>query len=255
MPVPYNLAKYHKDSILKPEHLFEKKLISIETKSPNLIFLCFSDSFFDLIVKKFKNTKINGIYGDLRIFKSSNGKIGILGKFGIGGPVTAVLTENLAYWGVKTIFTIGLGSSLQEKIKIGDIILVEKAIRDEGVSYHYEEASKYSHGSKDLLNKISNMLSKKDVSFYVGPIWTTDAIYRETKEEVIELQNENVLAVDMEAASFYTVGKFCNITHLSIIGISDSIASLTWEFEKNVDQINENLLIVFSNLLEFLTNE
>lgn len=255
MTFPNDKEKYNKESILKPNLLFEKKVISIEETPPNIIILCFSDSLFNLIVNKIKNTKLNGFYGDLRIFKSYKGKIGILGKFGIGGPVTAVLVENLAYWGVKKIISIGLGSSLQKEIQIGDTILVEKAIRDEGTSYHYEEANKYAYVSNDLLFKISNLLQEKNISCYVGPIWTTDAIYRETKEEVSEFQKENVLAVDMESASLYTVGKYCNLSYLSIIGISDSIASLTWEFHNNVDQINESLYNVIKIILEYINDE
>ena len=255
MTFPNNKEKYSKPPILYPELLQKNKLISLEFKPPNIIFLCYSDSFFDLIVKKFKNTQLKENFGDLRVLKNNNGKIGILGKFGIGGPVTAVLTENLAYWGVKTIISIGLGSSLQKQIQTGDIILAEKAIRDDGTSYHYEQANKYASAPQNFLNKISNMLSKSNISFYVGPIWTTDAVYRETEDEVIEYQKESIFAVDMETATLYTVGKYCNLSYLSIIGISDSIASLKWEYNNNMDQINENLLNLFNKLLEFLNNE
>ena len=59
----------------------------------------------------------------------------------------------------------------------------------------------------------------------------------------------------METASLYTVAQYCNLTHMTIIGISDSIASLSWEFYNNVNQINENLYNVIKIILEYINNE
>lgn len=255
MSFPNYKNKYDRSSILGPENLFKKKIIFPKLDSPVIIFLLFSDSLFDLIIKNYKNTKVKGFYGDLRLFNDFSGKIGILGKFGIGGPITAVLTENLSFWGVKIIISIGLGSSLVDHIEIGDIILVEKAIRDEGTSYHYEQESKYAYASQILLKKVKDILKQKDISLISGPVWTTDAIYRETKEEVMELRKDTILAVEMESATLFTVAKYCSISSLSIIGISDSISSLEWEFMNNIKEINNKLFDILKIVMEFLNNE
>lgn len=255
MERPFENVNYKEEAIFSSEIFWKYKKISEDNPPPFIMLLCFSDSLFNMMISKYKNKKINGLFGDLRVFKTFNYKIGILGKFGIGGPVTAVLTEDLKQWGVKIVISLGLGSSIQNTVRIGDFIIVEKALRDEGTSFHYESSQEYAFPSEELLKKISTNITFKNLQVHYGSVWTTDAIYRETKSEVLTYQSKNILAVEMETATLYTVGKYCNIQCISIIGVSDSIASLKWEFKNNSDEINKKFLDLLNYVLEYLQNE
>ena len=255
MDYPFKNVKISKPSIFSSDTYWKYKNISSKYSPPKILLFCYSDSLYELIIKEYKNTKVTGFFGDLRIFKKFKYDIGILGRFGIGGPVTAVLTEDLKKWGVKMIISIGLGSSLQSDVKIGDLILVERAFRDEGTSYHYEPASNYSFSSVNLFNSIYNHSLKQQVQIHKGAVWTTDAIYRETKDEILIYQSEGMLAVEMECASLFSVCNYCSIQCASIICISDSVATLNWEFKNNLDELNDSFLEFIKNLLEYLHNE
>ena len=253
--LPVKHINYEEDSIFTSKEFWKFKKVSIKEPVPLIMFLSFSDSLFDLIISNYKNRKINGFFGDLRVFKEFNYNIGILGKFGIGGPVTAVLTEDLKHWGVNMIFSLGFGSSLQPNVQIGDFILVEKALRDEGTSYHYSPPTEYAFATENLISKIKANINFKSYKVHTGTVWTTDAIYRETKTEIQKYQSKNILAVEMETSTLYTVCNYCKIQCFAIICISDSISSLKWEFKNNLDKLNQNFLILLKELLEFLQNE
>lgn len=246
---------YEEDVVFSSEIYWKHKKILYSRPTPCIMLLCYNDSLFNLVTSKYKNEKIKGFFGDVRVLKAFNYKIGILGKFGVGGPVTAVLTEDLKQWGVKIIISLGLGASLQKDVNIGDFIIVEKALRDEGTSFHYEPNQEYAFASDELLKKISSNNTFKNIKLHYGSVWTTDAIYRETRSEILTYQSKNILAVEMETATLYTVGKYCNIQCVSIIGVSDSIALLKWEFKNNLDEIINQFLILLDILLEYLQNE
>jgi uridine phosphorylase len=255
LSIPNYQEKIGKKPILTSEKIFEFKKIPKDFLPPEIILFCFNDELFKLIVKKYKTISIKGFFGELKVFKKFNNRIGIIGKFGIGGPVTAVLLEDLSHWGVKNIISLGFGSSIQSDIAIGQILVIEKAIRDEGTSQHYERSGKYAYASKELLKTISDYFNSKKIQYKKGTIWTTDAIYRETKEEVRQYQNEGVLGVDMESATLFTVAKYTKVQAVSIICVSDSLATLEWKFLNNSKELNRHFLSFLLILMDSLSQE
>ena len=82
-------------------------------------------------------------------------------------------------------------------------ILIKKALRDEGTSYHYLSPSKYSRINRSLFEIIVDSLDKTVVTVHMGSTWTTSAPFRETAEIVEYCRSEGILAVEMEAAGLY----------------------------------------------------
>lgn len=242
-------------SILSAKELFKYKKITPTLPSPIVMFLCFSDSLFECIIKKYQNKQINGFFGDLRLFKIASYKIGILGQFGIGSPVTAVLTEDLHEWGVKILLGIGLGSTIQKTLQIGEFLIIDKALRGDGTSIHYEQDNSFSFASENLLQKIVSSCDFQPINVVIGSSWTTDAIYRETVEKITNYQNLNIQAVEMECASLYTVATYCSMQCLFLLCISDSVADLKWVFKNNIPDLNERFLTIFGILLDYVTHE
>lgn len=148
-----------------------------------------------------------------------------IGDFGAGAPMIAMKMEELIAWGVKQFISISTAGSLQPKLSVGDIILCEKAIRDEGTSYHYLPPSKYIHAPRRMTNELLSLLKKENTPHFVGSSWTTDSFYRQTKEEVLHYQQEGVLAVEMEIAALFAVAHFHQVDLGAICTISDTHAS------------------------------
>ena len=71
---------------------------------------------------------IAGTYRGIRMLAVSTG---------IGGPSTGIAVEELARIGVTHAIRIGSCGALQKEIRLGDLILVQGAVRDEGTSRTY----------------------------------------------------------------------------------------------------------------------
>ncbi|MGD9183277.1 MAG: nucleoside phosphorylase, partial [Desulfobacterales bacterium] len=117
----------------------------------------------------------------------------------IGAPYAAMVLETLIAWGVREIFFLGWCGSISEKVKIGDIIVPTSAIIDEGTSGHYQEDdNRISFPSERMVTRLQKALNRNRVKFHNGTIWTTDAVYRETRRKVQFYQRQEAIGVEME---------------------------------------------------------
>lgn len=149
-------------------------------------------------------------------------------NFGSGAPGMAMALEVLIALGVKEFVFIGLAGSLQEEVEPADIVLCAEALCDDGTSPCYT-ARETSAPNKALFAKLTKQLQAAGKNFHVGRNWTTDAIFRETKEEVKHYQKKDVLTVEMEAAAFYAICAKRKAKGAAAFVISDKLDRLKWE--------------------------
>jgi uridine phosphorylase len=165
-----------------------------------------------------------------RLYYSSDMEAGysIFGPF-IGAPSAGILLETAISWGVKEIVFVGWCGAVAPDIQIGDIILPNMAMIDEGTSKNYNPREiNESKPSFTLQNRLKKRLSDKRVMFHEGSIWTTDAIFRETQKKVAHYQQQGVLGVEMEASALFSIGLFRNIEVGCLLVVSDTVASHQW---------------------------
>ncbi len=149
-------------------------------------------------------------------------------QFGSGAPGMTMALEVLLALGVKKCIFIGLAGSLQEEVQPADIVLCQQALCDDGTSPCYT-ARETSSPNKALLTRLARQLKADGKNFHMGRNWTTDAIFRETKQEVKHYQKQDVLTVEMEAAAFYAVCAKRKAQAAAAFVVSDSLSSLKWE--------------------------
>ena len=187
---------------------------------PDLSILC---SLLNLTPKTFQKVFISKLY----VSKQSNPDISLIGPM-VGAPYATILLETLIAWGARKIFFLGWCGAISEKVKIGDIILPTSAIVDEGTSSHYNLNNSTSSPTPMLVTHILEYLQQKNINFHHGTIWSTDAIYRETRDKVQYFQKQDVLAVDMETSSLFSVAKFRDVDISAILVVSDELSTLQW---------------------------
>ena len=151
--------------------------------------------------------------------------ITLTGPF-IGAPYTVMLLETLIAWGARKILFSGWCGAISCDVKIGDIIIPDGAIVDEGTSKHYEMVD----GSMvrpfgNISKSIKEAVRKKGLSFHEGVIWSTDGIYRETREKVEHFQKKDALAVEMELSALFSVGSFREVDVGAVLVVSDEIST------------------------------
>lgn len=148
-------------------------------------------------------------------------------NFGSGGPAIAALTEVLAELGVKELVFMGLAGSIQEEVKAADIVLCQESICADGTSPHYI-SQEIAAASPTLLSMLSTRLWAINQAHHIGRNWTTDALFRETRQEIRHYQKQHALTVEMETSALYAVCKKRKLKGLSALVISDELAQLTW---------------------------
>jgi uridine phosphorylase len=176
----------------------------------------------------------------------------VLTSFGGGSPMVMELAEELAAMGTEKMILMTWGGTLQTDLKPGDIVVCNRAIRDEGASHHYLPAAKYIDANLALVNELVNAIRARGAQCIVGTTWTTDAPYRETREEVMQYQIEGAKTVEMESAGLFTVGKVRAVQTASVVIGMDSLASLRWQTPERLDGIMHSLELVYAASIDVL---
>jgi uridine phosphorylase len=176
----------------------------------------------------------------------------VLTSFGGGSPMVMELAEELAVMGAKKMILMTWGGTLQMEIKPGDIVVCNRAIRDEGASHHYLPPGKYVEANPSLVEELVAAIQTRGAQCTIGTTWTTDAPYRETREEVVQYQSEGVKTVEMESAGLFAVGQVRGIQTASVVIGMDSLATLRWQTPERLDDIMHSLEVVYAAAIEVL---
>ena len=152
MSVPIFPKNLEDKVIISPlQHLQAESSEYDNFKVPQAVIFCFESYIMNHIAKHYDGETRKFWTCDIHYFTDTKNKVAIVGNFGIGGPASCHLLEILIAAGVKDFIVLGHAGGLQKTNAIGSIVLCEKAIRDEGLSYHYLKQGKYAYASKDLL--------------------------------------------------------------------------------------------------------
>lgn len=165
----------------------------------------------------------------LYIQNSSPGSVCLSGP-GIGAPYAAMVLETLVAWGASRIIFLGWCGAVSDQVKIGDLILPTAALVDEGTSRNYGVPDNgQSQPSVSMISLVEQVLEDNRIDFHSGKIWTTDAVYRETREKVADYKQQGVLAVEMEISALFSVAHFRQVELCAMLVVSDEISSFKWQ--------------------------
>ncbi len=145
----------------------------------------------------------------------------------LGGPAAGGLIEELIAYGINKFIAVGISGYLVEEHS-EDFLVVTKAIRDEGLSYHYLKPSLYVETDVRLNNEVKKGLENHNLKYHEGITWTTDAFFRETKSKINKRKTQGAVSVEMESASMAAVCKYYNKQFSQILFSSDVVKQSTW---------------------------
>ncbi len=150
----------------------------------------------------------------------------------MGAPYGAALLESLIAKGAERIIVLGWCGALSPYFHTGDIIIPKAAVADEGTSRNYMEFTDdfpLIYSASNLRRILIKEMSKKDVPHHIETIWTTDAIYRETKNKVAFFKNRGAVAVDMECSALFAVAKYRKKDIAAVLVVSDEVTGFGWK--------------------------
>mgnify|MGYP001058112763 CR=1 FL=1 len=145
----------------------------------------------------------------------------------IGGPAAVGLMEEVLVKGAEKVLFFGACGVLDRTITAGRLILPTAAYRDEGTSYHYLPPSDYVE--IPTAGRLGEIFQELQVPYVYGRTWTTDAIYRETRNNTEARRREGCVAVEMECASVMAAGQFRGVPVYQFLYAEDSLDGPAWE--------------------------
>jgi len=196
--------------------------------------------------------KAGSMNADLHETKRTKNPVAILTNFGGGAPIVAELAEELVVMGLRKMILMTWGGTLQPDLEPGDIVVCNRAIRDDGTSHHYLPPSKYVDADAALVEKLVRAVRSRGGKPSTGTTWTTDAPYRETRKEVKQYQLEGVKVVEMESSGLFTVGQMRGVQTTSVVVVMDSLATFEWKAPERLDGIMHSLELVYQAAIDVL---
>ncbi len=257
MSIPNNTRKYNGKAIIEPTGVIEERRkigLHPSTPVPDGAIICYDNALWKWISQLPNRIACDGWLKDSYLLPYKNSRILVTKTKGYGAPTAVMVLEELIAYGITKFVNQGSAGGLQKNMVVGDIVVCERAIRDEGTSFHYLPGEKYAHASEGLTAGLCEVLDEKAIPFKKGSSWTLDALYRETIEELQQYREEGVLTVEMEASALFAVGAFRNVKVSSVFAISDLLTEKGWKQGYLGNEKLEALKRIFDAALETLGN-
>jgi len=156
-------------------------------------------------------------------------------RYTLLGPVVCaayavMLLEPIRVWGIEEVVFFGWCGSLSAQLRIGDVLVADAAIVDEGTSPAYGSKIRGTASpSASLAREVTAQLTQAGISFHQGLVWSTDAIYRETRRKVDYFRHRGAIAVEMELSAIFAASAALGIRAAGLLVVSDSLASGKWQ--------------------------
>lgn len=166
---------------------------------------------------------------------------------------TAITTELLCAGGVETLVRVGSCGSLQETVKLGDIVIATGAVRGDGASPRYVPEDFDTLAHPRVAEALARAADSLGAPVHHGRVFTTDALFRETPELLSELEQQQITAIDMVTATFLTVAQVKNARAGAILAVSDECLTGKLGFrDPSFLQAEERILEIALKAVEWL---
>jgi uridine phosphorylase len=238
VPYPNFEGKHAHQALVEPaqflQYWIDTGALPTDRPAPRGVVVLYAKPLFDIVVSLPGMTPFGppearaSAFLDLHTYDDSDGTVGVIGGFGIGAPAAVSVMEGLRAIGVREFVSMGAAGALRPGLEPGDVIVCDRAVRDEGVSHHYLPSALWAEPSAGLTRRLHDSLAAADLQPTPGSAWTIDAPFRETLAEAEHYVEQGVAVVEMEAAALFAVAEVRGIDVAAAFVISDSLADGEW---------------------------
>ena len=168
----------------------------------------------------------------------------------IGAPMAALTMEKLIALGAKRIILFGWCGAIAKDLHLGDVLVPHLGLSGEGTSAYYLSKNEQPGPDSGLRNRVISLLNENGMETHSGCVWSTDAVYREKRSLLSNLNKEHgVSAVDMEFSALCSVALYREIEFAAVLVVSDEIWGESWRpgfsnkiFKKNTALVRQLLI-------------
>jgi uridine phosphorylase len=241
---------YDAPSAFRPENLLREARRQKGLPVASVPEICILDPDGDMV----RHLRAAGLAGrhpswacyhtDLYVFRKDGQEYGILGCV-VGASYAVLVAEELFASDCRLLVSMTSSGQVLPVQAPPYFVVIDRALRDEGTSYHYLPPSDYSEAPVHLTQMAREALMAAGIPIQSGATWTTDAPFRETEKAIDVAKNAGILAVEMEAAALYAFAKARECEVLCFAHVTNQMGRIEGDFEKGVaDGAEESLKVI-----------
>jgi len=248
----------YKEPIVTAEKLLNHKRslghLAEDFKAPETVLVSYQNSTMQYLLKNHPEFKASPAVSHFHV--RDDGKVGILGDWGVGAPGLAIKIEELIALGTKRFIAVGTAGSLMNSHAIADFVLCPKALAEDGVAHHYlPQGKNVAEADEQMIMEWESFVKARSLpQFHSGMAWSFAALFRESVEDVCRVSEAGCSLVEMEAATLYAIGHDKQLQTLTLVVISDQITTENWIPHVKNPAVKNNLHQLADWALEFCSS-
>jgi uridine phosphorylase len=242
---------YETPSAFTPENLLREARRQKDLSADAVPDICILDPDGD-IVRRLRTTgrarRHTGwacYHTDLYVFRHDGHDYGIVGC-AVGAAFAVLVAEELFASGCRFLISMTSAGQIVPVQAPPYFVIINRALRDEGTSYHYLSPSEYSEADAELIKLVQQAFADAGAAMLVGSSWTTDAPFRETQMAIDAAAGAGILAVEMEAAALYAFAAARSKPVLCFAHVTNQMGRIEGDFEKGAAEGAEQSLHVIA---------
>ena len=185
---------------------------------------------------------------EMDAFDLAGQTVGIIGCV-VGAPFAVLVAEELVASGCRLVLSLTSSGQITAAGPTPYFVIIDRALRDEGTSYHYAAPADFAEADSDLVKLAAAAVKHTSLRTLIGATWTTDAPFRETADAIDAARQRQILAVEMEAAALYTFAAVRQVPLLCLAHVTNTMAQSGDDFEKGEDGGTKDALAVLGAII------
>jgi uridine phosphorylase len=248
---------YTAPSVFTPERLLREARRQKNLRSDPVPAICILDPDGDLVDyvsaagHAHPHVSWACYHTQLATFVHGEIEYGIIGRV-VGASFAVLVAEELFASGCQLIISITSAGQITSVGQPPYFVLIDRALRDEGASYHYLPPSPFCALRPELVELLRDTWDTGNVQMHSGASWTTDAPFRETESMIATCRANGILAVEMEAAALYALAQAKQYAIVCFAHVTNQMAQQGDDFEKGPDQGSQAALQVIDHTARHL---
>lgn len=213
--------------VIEASHLHQSQRIA-----PVALLCFFNDLLVSLAERNLliKHYTLRSEIGSNHIYELAfDGQVMSVLHPGVGSPLAVGFVEEAIAVGISTFVACGGAGALDPRFDAGHLMVVEGAVRDEGTSMHYARPARVMHAQSLGVQMAHDVLEKLEIEHVLGRVWTTDAMFRETRSRVRRRVAEGCYMVDMEASALIALARYREVRLAHVLYAGDLVVGEEWD--------------------------
>jgi 5'-methylthioadenosine phosphorylase len=177
--------------------------------------------------------QLSGLLKDKRLVNDNRGFLTYTGIYngkgitvachGIGGASAAIVVEELIMLGARAIVRLGSCGGLLKPMRVGDMVIVTGAGYNGGTLDQYFHRKITPEPDRGLTELLKESAKKQRARYYEGPVFSSDAFYAEDLNFATASVKKGYIAIEMECATLFGLGKLRKVKTASLLLVSDNV--------------------------------